>query len=45
MKVKVEFITDFATKKKGNVEEYAPELASTLIKKKVAKLYKAKSKK
>lgn len=37
--VKVIFIKDFATRKKGDVVEYDGMLAATLINKKVAKLY------
>jgi len=49
--VKVEFTSDYATKKQGNVAEYDGQLASTLISLGVAKVYikkeevkKAKSK-
>jgi hypothetical protein len=43
--IKVEFTKDFATKKKGDVEEYSNSLASTLIRvDKVAKAVKPKKK-
>lgn len=46
MKIEVEFIKDFANKKKGDRESYDSMLASVLIRKdKVAKIFKAKSKK
>ena len=46
MKVEVEFTKDFANKKKGDRESYDSMLASVLIRKdKVAKIFKAKSKK
>ncbi len=37
--IKVIFIKDFATRKKGDVVEYDPMLVNTLINKKVAKRY------
>jgi hypothetical protein len=43
--VKIEFIKDFATKKKGDTWECHGMLASTLINKKVAKKYKKVAKK
>lgn len=42
MKVKVEFIKDFATKKKGDIESFDGQVASRLIKEKVAKPFKKK---
>jgi hypothetical protein len=44
--VKVEFIKDFATKKKGDIAEYDSQLASYLVSiDKVAKIWKAEPKK
>jgi|TARA_R110000787_G_scaffold17123_6_gene54020 hypothetical protein len=42
MKVKIEFIKDFATKKKGDIVSFDGQLASRLIKEKAAKLYNKK---
>tara|TARA_R100000541_G_scaffold20190_2_gene30046 strand:+ start:2584 stop:2742 length:159 start_codon:yes stop_codon:yes gene_type:complete len=38
--VKIEFTSDYATKKQGNIAEYDGQLASTLISLGVAKLFK-----
>ena len=45
MKVTVEFLKDFATRKKGEKQPYDGMVASSLIKEKVAKLVKEKSSK
>ena len=42
--VKVEFIKDFATKKKGDKGEYDGMLAASLVEKKVAKKVLVKNK-
>jgi hypothetical protein len=45
MKVLVEFTKDYANKKKGDKESYNSMLASGLIQKKVAKIFKKEVKK
>jgi len=45
MKILVEFTKDYAGKKKGDKGSYDSMLASTLIRKKVAKIFKKSVKK